>query len=50
MRGVDLSLRAHGTAAKRGFKNAEWITAIKGDQRLVRDLLVRVSENWFAGI
>jgi hypothetical protein len=27
MRGADLSLRAHGTAAKLGFKNAEWITA-----------------------
>jgi hypothetical protein len=25
-----LSLRAHGTAAKLGFKNAEWITAIEG--------------------
>jgi hypothetical protein len=42
MRGADLILRAHGTAAKLSFKNAEWITAIEGDQRLVRDLLVRV--------
>jgi hypothetical protein len=29
MRGADLRLRTHGAAAKLGFKNAEWITAIE---------------------